>query len=148
MLEMVRAWAYDIVKGKDALLVAYHPDAVEVLNGAARLVWEKLGHLSGPELEAEGGKRYRVGDRVVNLSPGRNGAWVTSQRAVVTSDPAAGSLVALTPEGTEVHMAPGDIGRDKLAYAYGVTAHPSQGQTVDVTYALEDGGGRERPTWP
>ena len=82
------------------------------------------------------------------LSPGRNGAWVTSQRAVVTSDPAAGSLVALTPEGTEVHMAPGDIGRDKLAYAYGVTAHPSQGQTVDVTYALEDGGGRERPTWP
>ncbi len=52
MLEMVRAWAYDVVEGKDALLVAYHRDAVEALNGAARVVWEELGHLSGPELES------------------------------------------------------------------------------------------------
>ena len=29
MLDMVRAWAYDVVEGKDALLVAYHRDAVE-----------------------------------------------------------------------------------------------------------------------
>ena len=40
-------------------------------------------------------------------------------------------------------MGTGDIGADKLAHAYSVTAHRSQGQTVDVTYALEDGGGRE-----
>ncbi len=144
MLDMVRAWAYDIVDGKDAILVAYHRDAVERLNGAARLVWEELGHLSGPELEAEGGRRYRAGDRVVTLSPGPEGAWVTSQRAVVSSvNPAAGSLVAVTPEGTELHMGPGDIEADKLAHAYSVTAHRSQGQTVDVTHALEDGGGRE-----
>ena len=81
---------------------------------------------------------------MVTLAPGAGGAWVTSQRAVVTSvDPAARTLVAATPEGTELHMGPGDIGADKLAYAYSVTAHRSQGQTVDVTYALEDGGGRE-----
>ena len=141
---MVRAWAYDVAEGKDALLVAYHRDAVERLNGAARLVWEELGHLSGPELEAEGGRRYRAGDRVVTLSPGPGGAWVTSQRAVVTSvDLVTGSLVAVTPEGTELHMGTGDIGADKLAHAYSVTAHRSQGQTVDVTHALEDGGGRE-----
>ena len=141
---MVRAWAYDVVDGKDALLVAYHRDAVERLNGAARLVWEELGHLSGPELEAGGGRRYRAGDRVVTLSPGPGGAWVTSQRAVVSSvDLAAGSLVAVTPQGTELHMGPGDIGAGKLAHAYSVTAHRSQGQTVDVTHALEDGGGRE-----
>ena len=36
-----------------------------------------------------------------------------------------------------------EIGSDKLAYAYAITAHRSQGSTVDVTYALEDGGGRE-----
>ena len=144
MLDMVRAWAYDVAEGKDALLVAYHRDTVEALNGAARLVWEELGHLSGPELEAEGGRRYRAGDRVVTLAPGRDGAWVTSQRAVVSSvDPAAGSLVAMTPEGTELRMGPGDIGANKLAHAYSVTAHRSQGQTVDVTHALEDGGGRE-----
>ncbi len=105
LLDMVRAWAYDIVEGKDALLVAYHRDAVERLNGAARLVWEELGHLSGPELEAEGGRRFRAGDRVVTLSPGPAGAWVTSQRAVVSLvDPVTGSLVAVTPEGTELHM--------------------------------------------
>ena len=144
LLDMVRAWAYDVVDGKDALLVAYHRDAVERLNGAARLVWEELGHLSGPELEAGGGRRYRAGDRVVTLSPGPGGAWVTSQRAVVSSvDLAAGSLVAVTPQGTELHMGPGDIGAGKLAHAYSVTAHRSQGQTVDVTHALEDGGGRE-----
>jgi conjugative relaxase-like TrwC/TraI family protein len=144
MLDMVRSWAYDVAEGKDALLVAYHRNAVEALNGAARLLWEQLGHLSGPELEVEGGRRYRAGDRVVTLSPGPDGAWVTSQRAVVSSvDPTAGSLVAITPEGTQLHMGPRDIGADKLAYAYSVTAHRSQGQTVDVTHALEDGGGRE-----
>ena len=80
----------------------------------------------------------------MTLSPGPGGAWVTSQRAVVSSvDPAAGSLVAVTPEGTELNMGPGDISGDKLAHAYGVTAHRSQGQTVDATHALEDGGGRE-----
>ena len=35
------------------------------------------------------------------------------------------------------------ISTDKLGHAYAVTAHRSQGATVDVTYALEDGGGRE-----
>ena len=50
--EMVRAWSYDVVEGRDALLVAYHRDSVEILSRAAREVWEKLGKLSGPELEA------------------------------------------------------------------------------------------------
>ena len=93
---------------------------------------QREGGATGP---ATGWSRFR---------PGRDGAWVTSQRAVVSSvDLAAGSLVAVTPEGTELHMGPGDIGADKLAHAYSVTAHRSQGQTVDATYALEDGGGRE-----
>ena len=144
MYEMVRAWSYDVAEGRDALLVAYHRDSVEALNRAAREAWQKLGKLSGPELEAPGGRRYRAGDRVITLAPGQGGAWVTSQRAVVTSvDPGAQSLVALTPEGTTLHMGAEEIGSDKLAHAYAITAHRSQGSTVDVTYALEDGGGRE-----
>jgi hypothetical protein len=138
------AWAYDVAEGRDALLVAYHRDAVEALNRAARVVWEHTGHLSGPELEAPGGRRYRAGDRVLTLAPGRDGAWVTSQRAVVSSvDPEGPSLVAVTPDGTELHMGPDDIGADKLAYSFAVTAHRAQGATVEVTHALEDGGGRE-----
>jgi hypothetical protein len=69
---------------------------------------------------------------------------VTSQRAVVVSvAPAAQSLVALTPEGAVLKMSGNEIGSEKLAHAYAITAHRSQGSTVDVTYALEDGGGRE-----
>jgi ATP-dependent exoDNAse (exonuclease V) alpha subunit len=70
MYEMVKAWAYSVDKGRDALLVAYHRDAVETLNEVAREVWEKLGKLSGPEIEAPGGRRYRAGDRVITLAPG------------------------------------------------------------------------------
>ena len=142
--DMVMAWAADVVEGRDALMVAYHRDSVEALNRAARAVWGRLGRLSGPELEAPGGRRYRAGDRVVTLAPGPDGAWVTSQRAVVTSvDTEARTLTAVTPEGTELHIGPEHIGADKLGHAYAVTAHRSQGATVDVTHALEDGGGRE-----
>jgi hypothetical protein len=144
MSEMVKAWANDVAEGREALLVAYHRDGVEALNRAARPVWEKLGKLSGPELEAPGGRRYRTGDRVITLASGPGGAWVTSQRAMVVSiGPGAQSLVAVTPEGAALHLGPEDVGSEKLAHAYAITAHRSQGSTVDVTYALEDGGGRE-----
>jgi hypothetical protein len=144
MNEMVRAWSYDVAEGRDALLVAYHRESVEALNRAARESWDKLGKLSGPELVAPGGRSYRAGDRVITLAPGQGGTWVTSQRAVVTSvDPGSQSLVVLTPEGAALRVGPEDVGSDKLAHAYAITAHRSQGSTVDVTYALEDGGGRE-----
>ena len=144
MHQMVRAWATDVAQGKEALLVAYHREAVEALNRAARVVWDKLGKLSGPELEAPGGRRYQAGDRVITLAPGPDGEWTTSQRAVVRSvDSGAGSLVALTPEGAELHLGPEELGPGQLSHAYATTAHRSQGSTVDVTYALEDGGGRE-----
>ena len=92
-------------------------------------MWEKLGQLSGPELEAPGGRRYRAGDRVITLSPGPRGAWVNSQRAVVKSvDLDQCSLVAVTPEGTELHMGPEDIGADQLGYSFALTAHRAQGQ--------------------
>ncbi|MGH9107797.1 MAG: MobF family relaxase [Acidimicrobiales bacterium] len=142
--EMARAWAADVAEGKDALLLAYHRDTVEALNRVAREAWEGLGRLSGPEVEAPGGRRYRAGDKVVALAPGPRGAWATSERAVVTSvDPANRSLVALTPGGRLFHMGPEDIGEGKLAHGYAMTAHRSQGATVGVTHALADGGGRE-----
>ena len=144
MFEMIKAWAADVTDGRDALLVAYHRDAVERLNRAARAAWGNLGRLSGPELETPGGRRYQVGDRVITLSPGPHGAWTTSQRAVVAAvDPKQGSLVAVTPEGAELRMGPEYLGADKVGHAYATTTHRSQGSTVDVTYALEDGGGRE-----
>lgn len=40
-------------------------------------------------------------------------------------------------------MGPDDIGGDRLAYGYAITAHRAQGTTVDSAHVLNDGGGRE-----
>jgi hypothetical protein len=51
--------------------------------------------------------------------------------------------MAVTPDGAQLLMGPDEVGADKLGHAYATTAHRSQGSTVDTTYTLEDGGGRE-----
>jgi hypothetical protein len=141
---MVRAWAKDVDAGRDSLLLAYRRENVEALNAAARQLWERAGRLTGPELVAAGGRTYRAGDRVVTLTPGPNGAWVTSEPARVTAvDPDAQSLTAVTLDGRHLRMGPDEIGADRLAHGYAITAHRSQGATVDAAHLLDDGGGRE-----
>ena len=111
-------------------------------------MWEKPGHLSGPELAAPGGRRYRAGDRVVTLAPGPKGAWVTSQRAVVTSvDPEARLVSGHHPRRTELRMGPGDIGADRLAYGYAITAHRSQGQPWTSPTPWKTAAAGNSPTW-
>ncbi len=141
---MVRAWAKDLDAGRHALLVAYRRENVAALNAAARQLWERAGRLTGPELVAPGGRTYRAGDRVVTLAPGPKGIWVTSEPARVTNvDPDAQTLTAVTPDGRELRMGTGEIGADRLAHGYAITAHRSQGATVDAAHVLDDGGGRE-----
>ena len=111
------AWAADVAQGRDALMLAYHRDAVEALNRAGHQLWERLGRLSGPELEAAG-RRYRAGDGVITLAPGPKGAWATSERAVVSSvGISRSSLVAVADDGRELRMGPDDIGADSSATA-------------------------------
>ncbi|MGO9963105.1 MAG: MobF family relaxase, partial [Acidimicrobiales bacterium] len=141
---MIRAWATDIDTGRDPLLLAYRRDNVEALNRVARDLWERSGRLTGPELTPPGGRTYRAGDRVITLAPGPHGAWVTSQAARVTAvDPEAQTLTAITPDGRHLQMGLDDIGADRLAYGYAITAHRAQGTTVEVAHVLDDGGGRE-----
>jgi conjugative relaxase-like TrwC/TraI family protein len=141
---MIRAWASDIDAGRDPLLLAYRRDNVEALNRVARDLWERSGRLTGPELTAPGGRTYRAGDEVITLAPGPKGAWVTSQAARVTTvDPEAQILTAITPDGRQLQMGLDDIGADRLAYGYAITAHRAQGTTVEVAHVLDDGGGRE-----
>jgi conjugative relaxase-like TrwC/TraI family protein len=141
---MIRAWACDIDAGRDALLLAYRRDNVEALNQGARELFERAGRLTGPELTAPGGRRYRAGDRVITLAPGPNGAWVTSQPALVAAVNAdAQRITAVTPDGRALHMGPDDIGAERLGYGYAITCHRAQGATVDAAHVLDDGGGRE-----
>ena len=72
------------------------------------------------------------------------GAWVTSETARVTAvNPEAQTITAVTPDGRTLHMGPDDIGAERLGYSRAITAHRSQGATVDVAHVLDDGGGRE-----
>ena len=101
---MVKAWAEDTGAGRETLMLAYRRDNVEALNQTARRLWEQAGLLSGPELVAPGGRRYRAGDRIITLAPGPHGAWVTSQAAHVTAvDPHTQQLTAVTPDGQQLH---------------------------------------------
>src|ERR1039458_9479070 len=115
---MIRAWAADIDAGRDPLLLAYRRENVEMINRAARDLWERSGRLTGPELVAPGGRTYRVGDRVITLAPGPHGAWVTSQAArVIAVDPEAQTLTAITPDGRQLQMGLDDIGADQIGRA-------------------------------
>jgi conjugative relaxase-like TrwC/TraI family protein len=141
---MIRTWASDIDAGREPILLAYRRDNVESLNNVARDLWERSGRLTGPELTAPGGRTYRSGDQVITLAPGPKGAWVTSQAARVTAvDPEAQTLTAITPDGRQLQMGAEDIGADRLAHGYAITAHRAQGTTVEVAHVLDDGGGRE-----
>jgi hypothetical protein len=144
VIGMIRAWASDIDAGREPLLLAYRRDNVEALNCVARELWERSGRLTGPELTAPGGRAYRAGDQVITLAPGPKGLWVTSQAARVTAvDLEAQTLIAITPDGRQLHMGADDIGADHLGYGYAITAHRVQGTTVEVAHVLDDGGGRE-----
>lgn len=144
VLTMARAWAGDVAAGRNSLLLAYRRDSVEALNQVARTLIERAGGLTGPELTAPGGRKYRAGDRVMTLAPGPDGAWVTSQTALVTAvNPDSNVIDARTPEGRHLHFGPEEIGADRLAYGYAMTAHRAQGATVDAAHVLDDGGGRE-----
>jgi conjugative relaxase-like TrwC/TraI family protein len=141
---MVARWADDVAGGVDSVLIAWRHVSVDELNRQARHAYAALGRLSGPEIEAPGGRRYAGGDRVITLTPGPKGAWVTSERATVAAiHPADGSLDAVTPDGRRLHLDRDATGAERLTHGYAITAHRSQGSTVDVAHVLEDGGGRE-----
>ncbi len=141
---MIGAWTVDVAAGRDSLLLAWRRADVEALNTAARTAWDRLGRLVGPELEAPGGRSYRAGDRVLMLTPGPAGAWVTSEHAtVVAVNFHAGSLTAVTADGRVLELDHDAIGAERLSHAYAVTVHRSQGVTADTAHVLEHGGGRE-----
>jgi AAA domain len=141
---MVARWAGDVASGRDTILLAWRRDNVDALNRRARVAWAGMGRLSGPELQAPGGRHYAAGDVVVALAPGPGGAWVTSQRATVVSvSVRAGSLKARTDDGRILSLDRDATGAERLAYGYAITVHRSQGATYDTVHALEDGGGRK-----
>ena len=118
---------------------------VAELNRRGREAWRSLGRLGTEELVAPGGTPYAVGDRVVALAPGAGGSVVTSETGtVVALEAKARALVVCMDDGGDLRrLEAEEIAGDRLAHAYAVTVHRSQGSTVQRSHALEDGGGRE-----
>ena len=67
---MAYAWAADVAAGRGTLMLAWRRADVTDLNRLARHHWDRLGRLSGPDIEHDG-RRYAVGDRIVALAPNR-----------------------------------------------------------------------------
>jgi len=149
-LSSSQSWTRPIYQGRreaavQPLLLAWRRVDVDNLNTAARAAWDRLGRLSGPELEAPGGRRYRFGDRVLMLSPGPAGAWVTSEHATIVGvNLAERSLTAYTPDGRVLHLDTDAIGAERLTHAYALTVHRAQGVTADTAHVLEHGAGATR----
>ncbi len=141
---MVAAWVADVDAGLDTMMLAWRRANVDALNTAARNVWNERGRLSGPEIKAPGGRRYRAGDRIVTLAPGAKGQIVTSERGTITSvNTVDGSMRARMDDGRLQGFTADHTGKDRMNHGYAITVHRSQGATVDTAHRLEDGGGRE-----
>jgi len=75
---VIGAWDEDLRAGRQSVLLAWRRKDVAALNRLARQRRIDAGVVSGPEIEAPGGKPYAAGDRVVTLAPSGDGRFVTS----------------------------------------------------------------------
>jgi conjugative relaxase-like TrwC/TraI family protein len=141
----VEGWAADVADGHQAAMYAWRRADVGELNRMGREAWRSMGRLSDAEVMAPGGTAYAIGDRVVTLAPAVEGRMVTSATAtVVALDHRDQGLTLRTDDDGEFHkLAADEIAGDRLAHAYAMTVHRSQGSTVERAHVLEDGGGRE-----
>jgi conjugative relaxase-like TrwC/TraI family protein len=138
----IDAWEADLRAGHEAVLLAWRRRDVAALNERARRRRAEAGVVSGREIEAPGGKRYAVGDRVVTLAPSGDDRFVTSERGTVTAV-APDQLTVRFDDGRTALLAGEELGGDRLDHAYAVTVHRMQGATADRAHVFADGGGRE-----
>jgi conjugative relaxase-like TrwC/TraI family protein len=138
----IAAWDADLRAGRDAVVLAWRRRDVAALNERARARRSAAGAITGPEIEAPGGRRYAVGDRVVTLAPSGDGRFVTSERGSV-AEVGPNQLTVRFDDGRTALLAGDELGTDRLDHAYAVTVHRMQGATVDRAHVFADGGGRE-----
>jgi conjugative relaxase-like TrwC/TraI family protein len=138
----IKAWEVDVATGHEAMLMAWRRRDVAALNARVRQRRVVAGVVTGPEVEAPGGRRYAAGDRVVVLAPSGDGRLVTSERGTVVAG-AGQSLTVQFDNGRQEAMAGEQLDSAHLDHAYAVTVHRMQGATVDRAHVVADGGGRE-----
>jgi hypothetical protein len=143
LVGMVNEWASDVSSGHDAALLAWRRADVADLNRLARAHWDHAGRLTGPELEAPGGRRYAQGDRVVFLAPVPDAGLVTSQRGTINAVDVDHETLVIDVGRRRVTLSGEAIDAQHLDHGYATTVHRAQGATYDRAHALATGGGRE-----
>lgn len=140
---VVDGWLADTAAGVDTVMLAWRRANVDALNQLARHAYAERGWLTGPEITAPGGRRYRQGDRIVTLAP-HAGQIVTSETGTIEQiHVELGALTVRFDDGRQLLLPRALAASNRLAHGYAITVHRSQGATVDTTHYLEDGGGRE-----
>ena len=138
----VDAWERDLLAGKKTVLLAWRRRDVAALNDRARQRRVAAGAITGPEIEAPGGRRYAAGDLVVALAPSGDGRFVTSERGTVTGV-GSDQMTVRFADGRDEVLIGDQLDSDHLDHAYALTVHRVQGATVDTAHVFADGGGRE-----
>jgi conjugative relaxase-like TrwC/TraI family protein len=138
----VDAWSHDRDAGQDTILLAWRRADVASLNRVARADQIARGRVTGPLVEAPGGRRYAVGDQVVMLTPDLGRRWVTSERGSVTAVHHQALTIQFDHQRAFT-LTDDEIDAEHVDHAYALTVHRTQGATVDTAHVLADGGGRE-----
>lgn len=139
----IAAWEADLRAGWETILLAWRRRDVAALNERARQRRIQAGAITGPEMEAPGGKRYAVGDRVVTLAPSGDGRFVTTSERGTVAAVRPEQLTVRFDDGRHERLSGEQLGSDRLDHAYALTVHRMQGATVDRAHVFADGGGRE-----
>jgi Ti-type conjugative transfer relaxase TraA len=130
--------------GSQLILAQSHTDVAQ-LNDAVRAERQAAGEI-GPAVRA-GGTELARGDRIVFLRDDREGRAVANLEAAPDHGVRAGALgtvIAAEPRRIEVRLDNGravafdPVRHRSVAHGYAVTAHRSEGATVDRVYVLAD----------
>jgi conjugative relaxase-like TrwC/TraI family protein len=114
----------------DAVMVAHRRADVADLNARARQLLQAEGRLAADQLERSDGRCFAEGDRVIATRNDRATALVNGRRAMI--DAIDGATLRLRDDGGTTLQ----VGADDVDHAYAITAHRTQGATVDRAFVL------------
>lgn len=144
MNQIVSAWWDDTQAGQSSLMIANTNVQAVLLSQKAQQLRIAAGEVSMRDsVQAADNVRVGVGDRIVTRKNARYlrssaGRWVrNNDEWTVAATYPDGSVKALSSEGDSVYL-PGKYVRGQVQLAYAVTAHRSQGRTVDTSHMLID----------
>lgn len=119
------------------LMVALHQVDVDDLNQRARRLLQDVGELNGPSVESADAKVFAVGDYVMALRNDRRIGVTNGTRAtVIAVDQELRELTVETPDGRSMVIPSEYLDAGHVGYGYSLTAHKSQGLTVDRAFVL------------